>query len=1592
VIAEQAERTPHAVAVRQWGRELTYTQLVGRAATLSRRLHTAGIGPESVVGICARRTPELVVAMLGVMLSGGAYVAIDLAYPRKRIATIIEDAHVQVMIADESGARLLGPLAPRLIPLREGGPSAAPPQAAASPDAMAYLIYTSGSTGVPKAVVVTHANLLAFATMTADYFGIDSACRSIGFASLGFDASVLDIHIPLMRGGSVQLLGDEDRLDPVRLSRFLRAHEVTYGILPPAVLPLLDPEQLPTLRHLISGGEPVGPEQVARWSRPGRRAFHNWYGPSEATVAVVGTELSCDGDRALPIGHPLPGNQVYVLDEDLRPCPPGVPGELCVAGPQVARGYLRRPALTAERFVANPFSADPAARMYRTGDRVVMADDGRLDFLGRLDRQVKVQGQRVELGEIEVVLRGHPRVGHAVVDLVEGPAGLKEIVAHLTPQDAPDISEVRRYCADRIPAYMTPHRVRRWHAMPLTVAGKVDLDILRAGHDEVDAPGREAATPTERAVASAWAEAFGSAEPTPDEDFFEAGGHSLLAMRLVTAIRDRLSVEITVDEVLTGRTVAGIARLAKQAPPAWSGPDASTTRPELSSLQRRMWFVERLAPGIPAHNIAMAQHISGKLDVETLRRALADVAARHESLRWRITARDGVPHVIVGDPLADVPLPVEPASGGVQGAELRELLEQESRIVFDLEKGPLWRARLLRLGPEEHLLAVTVHHIVFDGWSQHVFWRDLAAALRGQALDAPEGSFSRYVARQEQRRLRRGDGDMEWWAERLSGAPAVVDLPGDHARPPVQTFDGASVRALIGHADSEAVRSVARSLGVTPYAVLLTAFAVLVRRLIGRDELIVGAPVADRADHDCADVVGCLVHLLPLRLRTTDEAAFAQNVRDCQAELATALAHRDVPLDRLVDRLGIPRDLSRNPLIQVMFNMYTHAEPRLDVPGLSVRELPPGLPGSLFDLTLYVAEKEGRYELQAVYNPCLFRAERIEAVVAGYVRLLGEFAAAPHDPIRLAALPPGAPVREEPPTRAASPSGLVERIDQIAAAHADTVAVIGASGELTYGRLAALAGAVTAAVRNAGVAAGETVAVLAARHVTLPAVLLGVLASGARWAVLDPALPAARLRAQAAAAHARALLIVGEDGQAADLPELRVVTVAEGTTGNASALPEDRAYIAFTSGSTGAPKPVLAAEAPLARFLEWYPATYGLTHADRFALLGGLSHDPVLRDMFTPLVLGGRLHVPAPELILDVSRLSTWLRENEITVLHLTPQWAGPLATAGAHLPTARLVVFAGDRLTGAMAERFRAVAPHARLINAYGTTETPQIQAVYELPAQVPERVPVGQGVAGTEVMVLAEGRVAGIGELGEVVIRGDRLAMRYLDPDLTAERFTDAGYRTGDLGRYTPDGNVELAGRIDRQIKVRGNRVELGEIEASALEHPGVQSAVALAGPPLRLYAVPDAPEVHAEDVRAHLRAQLPAYSHPSEVIMIPRLPLTPNGKVDTAALPAPAPRVTSDRSELKTSAERLVADIWSEVLGSARIGAEDNFFDAGGHSLALAEVQARLSAQLEREVSIVDLFRHPSIRSLAAYLDPGDTGDQRAKRAAEAWRTRR
>jgi len=1711
----QATRTPDAPALRFHGQTVTYAELNARANRLSHRIAThlaaatpdpvsrhetadapatgvregghrvvvaansfapsspgetrpaagpvasaprdRGIGSaEPIVAVSLERGPEQVVALLAANKAGAAFLPVDPRYPAERRRWMLEDSAAGVIVTTAALAGELPETGAVVLAIDTDAPSIALEDAAdlpieADPDAAAYVIFTSGSTGRPKGVIVPHRGIGNLAAAQKRAFAIGADARVLQFASLSFDAGVAEVAHALLNGACL-VLADADRLIPgPGLVSLLRDEGVTHVTLPPPVLAAMPGAELPALRTVVSAGEAVDASVARRWSA-GRR-FVNAYGPTETTVCATVSAAAMQDEARPPIGRPIPNVSVHLLDDAMRLVPLGVPGELHVGGVGVARGYLGRPALTAERFVPDPFATAPGARLYRTGDRARLRADGELDFLGRTDAQVKLRGFRIEPGEVRAVLREHPSVRDAAVILREDAPGAGRLVAYVTPAEggAADVAALREHAAAILPEHMVPSAIVALDALPLTPSGKVDRAALPL--PETHGGAERPLTPTEDVLATIWAELLGPGETRPDDNFFELGGHSLLAAQVIGRIRTVLGVDLPVRTLFEAPRLDELAARVDAGRRAGTGADdpivpvARHGDLPVSFAQERMWFLQQLDPASSLYNMPSPLRIRGRLDVDALRRSFAEIVRRHEPLRTVFAQADGqpvqriLPAVPVDLPVADLSHLAEEEREA--GAHRRAA--EEAATPFDLERGPLFRVSLLRLGEEDHVVLWNVHHAVSDGWSYNILRRELVALydafVRGRPSPLPElpVQYADYVAWQRRwltdERMRK---QVAYWKEHLAGAPPALELPTDRPRPPVQRHRGAWERIHLPAELHESVHGVAAKEGATMAMTLLAAFALVLGRLAGQDDVVIGSPIAGRARPETEPMIGLFLNTLAIRTRLPADETFAGLLRRVREAMLGAYAHQDVPFERLLEELSPERTLSRAPVFQVMFNMlnlegaYTGATPPEDATLLRAEDLGGSLEyGAKFDLTLYAQELSDGIHVNALYDADLFDGPRVSALLRQIGEVLRQASADAGVKLRDITLLPREDAAHLPDPAAPLPAHWFGAVHEMFTARAaerpGAIALIDAEEEWSYARVEAASNRIARLLRERGVLTGDVVAVHAHRSAWLPLALLGIAKAGAAWLILDPAHPDARLAERVEIARPRALLRVDAAGPlSTDLrrsvealspalthaltsdtahPDTAVLAAVDAAPVDVAIAPDDLAYLAFTSGTTGAPKAIAGTHRPLSHFFRWYAGALAAAPADRFTMLGGLGHDPLLRDVFAPLTSGGTLHIPDPARIGEPGWLAAWFAGEGITATHLTPAMGRILASStDVRLPALRFAAFGGDVLRTRDVAALRALAPSAEVVNVYGATETPQVMALHPVPretggdpgdAAASTSIPVGHGIDGVQLLVLnAAGTLAGVGERGEVAIRTPYLARGYAnDPELTAARFrpnpatgdpTDRVYLTGDLGRYRPDGAVEIAGRADRQVQIRGFRVEPAEAEAAISAHPAVRQAavVPVAGadgePRLVAYVVTHArtAEVSAE-LRGWLKGRLPDFATPSAFVRLDALPLTANGKLDLRALPDPEPVASVGHVAPRTAAEQVLAELWAEVLRLERVGVEDNFFALGGHSLLATQVLSRVDQAFGVKLPVRSLFEHPTVASLAAAIEATGTG---------------
>jgi amino acid adenylation domain-containing protein len=1660
LVRRQCRRSPDAVALRDDGGVISYSELETRVAAVSAELRALGAGPGERVALSLAPSASLVIGLLAILRAGAAFVPLDPAYPRARREFMLRDSGARLLLTERGVAEDLElpgvtrvevdgrdwsfhgkadaapppgeTLAPDVPVLRSLGSSqrSAPASLAphtrqeasrvdlVTPDSPAYLLYTSGSTGEPKGAIGLHRGAVNRCHWMWRAHGFQASDVFCLRTSVSFVDSLWEIFGALIHGAELVILPGDTARDPALLVPALARHGITQIVLvPPLLRALLDfaPDlgrRLPRLRHVITSGEPLPPELLAavRRALPAVRLL-NTYGTSEIWDATCWDGSTVTGAAGrVPIGRPIANLRCYVLDGNLQPVPEGVRGELCVAGAGLGAGYWQRRELTASRFVADPFASDPAARLYRSGDLARFLPDGTLECLGRLDRQMKLRGFRVEPDEIETLLRGCDGVADAAVVLREDD-GAPRLVAYVAAAPggvdcAALEAEARRW----LPEFMLPSAWVLLTRLPLTPSGKLDRDVLPPpAATPARASRRAPADELEARLLALWSAVLGRKDIGPDDNFFDLGGQSLLAMRLVARAAAALGTELTLRDLFEAPTAAALAERIRGRPAAPVGAPAlqniEHTGPlPLSWGQERLWFLGQLDPASPAYNIAWTIAIRGPLDAGRLQRALDIVVARHELLRAAFPSRGGQPVVVIAPELR-VPIAVEAAARETAPARR----DAVARLPFDLGTGPLLRACLLRLADDEHELVIAVHHIVTDGASNGILFAELTTcyeALTSGNVPALAPLPLRYADFAAwQRRALAGEScrrELDYWQSRLQGAPAALALPTDFPRPAESRFHGAWVWRSLPAAQTAALRGFARRHSITPYLLMLAAFKVLLCRYSGERDIVVGTPVSARPDARLDGIVGLFVNTVVLRTDAKSDSSFGEFLDRVRATMVSALAHRELPFERLVEGLTPERSLARAPVFQVMFNLVTIPE-RARIAGGAEFRLGRllDLDVSPFDLTLTVGEHADELELIFEFDTDLFRRETIEAVADAYGTLLEAAMQAPAE--RISQLPLLTPARAaELSARLTGTSAhapvtetALEILARQVAARPGSEAVAGAGARLSYAALDTRANRIAHALAIQGCGCGQRVGVCLPRSPDLIAALLGVMKAGAAYVLLDPDYPPARLRRMAQDAGLALVVTAGgarpatdlgvpifdldaQDGLLADQP----VTVPEVAIASG-----DLAYVVYTSGSSGDPKGVTVSHANIAATFRGWEQAYALGPDDVHLQLASAAFDVFTGDWLRALLSGARLVLCARDVLLEPARLHTLLVEERVTVAEFVPAVIRPLMAhlrnAAGSLAFMRLLIVGSEPWHSSEYRELRSLCgPATRVINSYGVAEATIDSTWFEGDDAGDGMVPIGWPFPQAAIRILDDGlQPLPPGVPGELVIGGAGVAAGYWRrPQLTAERFIEQQgrrlYRTGDRARLLSDGRLQLLGRLDRQVKLRGFRIEPEEVESVLSGLSGVSGCVVgvrEVGPgDARLVAWVVAREgIDAGALRAGLSGQLPEYMVPAAFVLLPALPLTPNGKVDRQGLPAPVWGSAAGAGYVapRDAVEEALCGLFAEVLGGGvRVGIEDDFFALGGHSLLATRLVSRIRDSLAVELPLRALFERATVGALA------------------------
>ncbi|UJW29762.1 amino acid adenylation domain-containing protein [Saccharothrix sp. AJ9571] len=1622
--AEVVHRRPDAIAVVSGEERLSYAELDRRADRVAKVLAARAKG--SVVAVALPRSAELMVALWGVLKAGLAYLPVDPELPAERIAAMLADAGAT------TGLTLTG--------LRDDLPGEGwlavddlPEDAAAvgeRRDRALYVMFTSGSTGRPKGVVVEEPGVVNRLDWMQRAFELTVDDVVLQKTPIGFDVSVWELFWPLITGARLVLAEPGGHRDPRYLAGLIQDEGVSVLHFVPSMLGVFAEEPsaagCTSVRDIVCSGEVLPGSLRDRMAEvlPGAR-LHNLYGPTEASVDVTWWPCGRERDPDVPIGFAAPNTLLYVTDAWGRLLPPGVDGELWIGGVQVARGYAGRPDLTAERFAPDPFG--PAgARMYRTGDRCRWRADGSLAYTGRGDRQVKIRGLRVEPGEIEAVLRAHPSVRQAVVLARDDGRGSLRLDAYVMPSTTVDSAELRAFARSRLPEQLVPASWTSVETVPVTANGKLDVSMLPDPEPPETAVASGVMTPLQETLCGIFAGVLGVPEVGIHDDFFALGGHSLLATRLVSRIRPVLGADVPIRVLFEAPTVAALApRIAE-----YRTDDTGLTavpRPErvpLSSAQRRLWFLHHASGPSAAYHMPLAFRLRGELDVDALEQALADLAARHESLRTIFPETDGEPEQLV---LADARPRLHTAE--VDPADLTTALETAARESFDLAAEPPLRAYLFTTAPGEHALLLSLHHIAGDGWSLAPLCRGLATAYRarlgGQAPDweplpVQYADYTLWLDRDTA-----ADAEVAYWRERLAGAPDQLTLPMARPRPERASQRGRTVEFTLDADLHGALAEVARRHRCTLFMVLHAGLAALLTRLGAGTDLPLGSPIAGRTDEVLDELVGFFVNTLVLRTDTAGDPTFAELLDRVRETDLAAYEHQRVPFERLVEELNPVRSTGHHPLFQIMFVLQNAGSAALSLSGVDSEPITVATGTSRFDLVLSLTERPGTGGLDGdiEFSTDLFDAADIDLLIRRWRRLLRALAADPGQRI-------GTPdvltederhrllVEFNDVGREVTTASVAELFEEQATALPEATALVQDDASMTFAQLERTANRFAHHLIEQGVGTEDVVALLLPRSFELVAGILGVLKAGAAYLPIDPEYPADRVRYMIDDSTPRLVLTAPGLEHLVPGGSPRLVVTGPGTLHALSArdtapsdadrvrpaLPGNPAYVIYTSGSTGRPKGVVMPTSGIVNVLDWHRATLRGGPGWRTAQFTAISFDFSVQETLVTLLMGKALVIPGEQVRRDPDELVRWIdrhRVNELFAPRLAIEAMIEAATAqGSELDSLTDVLQGGEAfmVTDAIREFFLAH-PDRRAYNFYGPTETHAATAhlLDPAPGSWPHRVPIGRGLGNMRMYVLDAGlRLTAPGVPGELFIAGPQVARGYFGrPSLTGDRFVpdpfgppgSRMYRSGDLVRWTPEGFLEYLDRIDDQVKIRGFRVELGEIQAALTAHPEVGEAAVTVhtdegGSRLAGFVVPRNGAVDLPAVRAFLGDRLPEYMVPAVLTEVPGLPRTPSGKLDRRALPVPdraRPGGDSGYVEPRDRLERIVSEVWGELLGIERVGVRDNFFDLGGHSVVLLKLQSRLSAATGVRLGVVELFRHTTVTAQARAIAAAGRGTE-------------
>ncbi|MEH2094791.1 amino acid adenylation domain-containing protein [Nostoc sp.] len=1651
----QVEKTPESIAVVFKEQQLTYQELNHRANKIAYYLQSLGVSPEVLVGICVERSLEMIVGLLGILKAGGAYVPLDPTYPKERLSFMLSDSQVQVVLTQQKFVEGLTASEAKLVCLDSDweliNRHQENPTSNATAENLAYVIYTSGSTGTPKGVAVTHRAVNRLVCNT-NYVNFVPSNRVAQASNTSFDAATFEIWGSLLHGARLVIIPQDVVLSPQKFAAYIDEQGISVLFLTTALfnqLASVVPQAFKNLQHLLFGGEAVDPKSVKMVLRNGapQRLLHV-YGPTESTTFTCWYQVQDipEGTTNVPIGRPISNTQIYLLDSKLQPVPIGTTGELYIGGDGLARGYLNRPELTEEKFISNPFEKVGDSRLYKTGDLARFLPDGNIEFIGRVDNQVKIRGFRIELGEIEALLSQHADVQQAVVIAREDIPGDKRLVAYLVPKQKVDLSvnTLKGFLQEKLPHYMMPAVFVILDSLPLTPNGKVDRQNLPAcDRTRPDLEERFVAprNPIEEKLAAIWAELLGLDLIGVNDNFFYLGGHSLIATQMLSRLREVFPVELSFGQIFENPTIASLAQLLTQDNKEQHEQRLAIKRiPHegllpVSFAQERVYFIQQLAPENSAYQFQAKIRFRGQLDVTVLHQCLDEIVQRHEIFRTTYPAVNGKLFQVINphEPISFKVIDLQALPESEQEAEAQKLCEEEVQQPFDMNQLPLVKWVLLKLSEQEHQLIHIEHHMAHDGWSFNVFLGELLelypafCADKPSPLTEPRLQFADFAHWQrEWVNTAEAQAQLTYWQQKLSGSSPLLELPYDRPRPTEQTYNGDQVRMELPSDLCESLRVVSRQAGATLFMTMLGAFLVILHRYTKQDDISIGTAVANRRMQEIEKLIGMIVNNLVLRTDLSGNPTFRELLDRVRQVTLEAYANEDLPFDKVVDVLKPIRNLSYNPLFQVMFSFHDSAMPDLSLPDLDISlHEPISNKSAKFDLDFLViprfeqsvqnGAKRGAKGITLVleYNSDLFDAATIQQMLEQYQKLLKGIVANPEQ--RISQLPLLTQTQQQllvEWNQTHREYSSTKCVHELFAAQVeltpDAVAIQQEGQQLTYRQLSDRANQLAHYLQSLGVKAETLVGICVERSLEMIVGLLGILKAGGAYVPLDPAYPKERLTDILEDTQLGILLTQERfQDKLADYPGTKICLdrdwgiIAQQNTSNPinEVQLDNLASIIYTSGSTGKPKGVMVEQRSLINFVITATHEYGINAGDKILQFASICFDTSIEEIFPCLLFGATLVLRTQQILHSSNEFWRCCREWQLTVLDLPTAYWHQLVTELTHedsrIPESlRVVIIGGEEAQLEKVKHWHSSIAHfseaPQLFNSYGPTEATVVTTLDCL-TPTANSVSIGRPISNAQVYVLDRYlQPVPIGVPGELHISGAGLARGYWQrPELTSEKFIENPfynpkskiqnpklYKTGDLARFRADGNLEYLGRVDDQVKIRGFRIELGEIETVLRQHPQVFQTVVIAREDIpgqkRLvaYVVTHQPPATNDELRDFIKQKLPNYMVPSAFVLLEALPMTPNCKVDYRALPAPDLSRNAENNFVapQTLIEEKLAAIWSEVLRLEQVGIHDNFFELGGDSILSIQVISR-AQQAGIQIIPKQLFQYQTIAELAA-----------------------